>query len=69
MDDGEKVDIALSYMRGSNIQDWVQNYIDNNFSEQADNWKVTWAIFKQHPNNSFLDKGRKGPFWHRRNWK
>ena len=45
-------------MRGPNVQDWVQNYIDDNFSEQADDWKVTWAMFKQHLNNSFLDKGR-----------
>ena len=45
-------------MRGPNVQDWVQNYIDDNFSEQADDWKVTWATFKQHLNNSFLDKGR-----------
>ena len=56
--DGEKIDITLLYMRGPNVQDWVQNYIDNNFSKQADNWNVTWAMFKQHLNDSFLDKGR-----------
>ncbi|KAF8824701.1 hypothetical protein HHX47_DHR7000384 [Lentinula edodes] len=55
--DSERIDIAVSYMRGPKVSSWVQNYTDDNFNDDEEEWKVTWKGFKDALNASFLDKG------------
>ena len=56
--DNERIDIAISYMRGTKVKGWVQNYSDDHFNDTNETWDVSWKDFKDALNAAFLDKGR-----------
>ena len=54
-DDGERIDICLSYIRGNEVDVWVQNYTEEHFDEDIEEWAVTWRTFKQDLQARFVD--------------
>ncbi|KIK51848.1 hypothetical protein GYMLUDRAFT_127499, partial [Collybiopsis luxurians FD-317 M1] len=56
--DDERIDIALSYIEGPKVQDWIQNLHDSYYNKNQETWGITWAWFKQVLNNQFLDRAR-----------
>ena len=56
--DDERIDIAMSYMRGGTVTDWVQNYYDTHFDEILESWSVSWMEFKAALIDAFTNKGQ-----------
>lgn len=69
--DGERIDICLSYIRGNKVDVWVQNYTEENFDDNKEGWQVTWNMFKKDLQAHFVDSNtaRKAQMaiekWHR----
>lgn len=56
--DHERINIALSYMDGEKVSDWIQNYYENNFSQTHLIWRTTWSSFITKLDETFLDTAR-----------
>jgi hypothetical protein len=56
MTDGERIDVAFSYIEGPKVRDWTQNFHDTYYKSRTERWDVTWSQFKQALNSQFLDK-------------
>ncbi len=53
--DSKRIDVVLSYIRGDHVDAWVQNYSDQNFNEKREEWRASWAQFKEHLKEQFVD--------------
>ncbi len=51
----KRINVVLSYIQGDHVNAWVQNYTDQNFNESREEWRVSWAQFKEHLKEQFID--------------
>ena len=54
--DDEKIEIAISYMEGPKVKDWVEWIYNTQQNEQMGIWGISWREFKQLLNNQWMDK-------------
>lgn len=58
VNDNERINIVLSFMEGSSVNDWIQNLYDASYDEQNRGWQCSWQEFIEELNEAFLDSQR-----------
>ena len=56
--DSERINIALSYMDGEKVRDWIENFYDSNWLIGAGRWLDTWVEFVERLDKTYLDTAR-----------
>lgn len=53
--DTRKISIALSYIRGPNVEAWLDNYFTTNWDRTANAWRTAWTDFVNSLDARFKD--------------
>ena len=53
--DNERIEVVMSYIRGTKIEDWKQNYHENKYDDSTGEWLLGWNDFVTDLIEFFVD--------------